>query len=118
MDDFSFSVLKDIARRSSVTITDLAAIYNQSIDYMEDPILYLRGKGYLDIERNYANLHGLTSDSLISRNTPLTISYPGKIAIEEERKSRKQNSFNEFRAWFTLAIAVIALIISIAALQC
>lgn len=118
MDDFSFSVLKDIGRRSSVTIIDLAAIYNRSVDHMEDPVLYLRERGYLDIERNYANLYGLTSDSLISRNTPLTISYLGKIAIEEERKSRKQHSFNEFRAWFTLAIAVIALIISIIALQC
>lgn len=118
MDDFTFSVLRNIGKRSAVTITELAAIYNRPVDYMEDPVLYLRTRGCLDIERNYANLHNLTSDSLIGRDTPLTISYLGKITIDEERKSRKQHSFNEFRAWFTLAIAAAALIISIIALQC
>lgn len=117
MDDLSFSILKCIKKRTTVTITELAAIYNQSVDYMEDPVLYLRKNGYLDIERNYANLHDLTSESLIGRSTPLVISYFGKIAAEEEHKFRKSHSFNEFRAWFTLAIAFIALIISILALQ-
>ena len=94
MDDFSFSVLKDIEKRESVTITELAAIYNQSIDHMADPVLYLKDMKYVRIERNYENLHNLTSESLIGYNTPLVISYPGKIAIETERKARKHHNFN------------------------
>ena len=42
MDKFSFSVLKGIGKRPAVTIKELAAIYNRSVDYMEDPVLYLR----------------------------------------------------------------------------
>ena len=118
VDKFSFSVLKGIGKRPAVTIKELAAIYNRSVDYMEDPVLYLRRCGYLDIERNYAALHDLTENSLIGRDTPLTISYGGRIAIECERKERRQSSFNEFRAWFTLAIAFAALIVSVVALQC
>lgn len=64
MDKFSFSVLKGIGKRPAVTIKELAAIYNRSVDYMEDPVLYLRRCGYLDIERNYAALHDLTENSL------------------------------------------------------
>ena len=81
VDKFSFSVLKGIGKRPAVTIKELAAIYNRSVDYMEDPVLYLRRCGYLDIERNYAALHDLTENSLIGRDTPLTISYGGRIAI-------------------------------------
>ena len=103
MDKFSFSVLKGIGKRPAVTIKELAAIYNRSVDYMEDPVLYLRRCGYLDIERNYAALHDLTENSLIGRDTPLTISYGGRIAIECERKERRQSSFAHGLHWLLLS---------------
>ncbi len=37
----------------------------------------------------------------------------GKITLENESKYRQYRAFNEFRAWVTLLIAVIALILSI-----
>ena len=116
MDDYSFSVLKTYKSRDCLTLSQLSAIYNRSIFDVAEPVSYLRKQKLIRIESNYALLHELTEDSLIDPDTPLEITFVGKGALETEIKSRRHLTFNELRAWITLAIAVIALIVSIAAL--
>lgn len=118
MDDYSFSVLKLYRSRSFLTLSQLSAMLNRSWFDVAEPVLYLKREGYLKVEPNHAALHDIKADDPIDAHTPIVISFEGKAALEAETKARKQHSFNEFRAWFTLAIAVIALIVSVIALQC
>lgn len=116
MDNYSFSVLKTYKSRSSLTLSQLSAIYNQSIFDVVEPVSYLRKQKFIRIESNHAVLHDFTEESPIDPDTPLEITFAGKAALEAEIKSRRRLTFNELRAWITLAIAVVALIISIIAL--
>lgn len=109
MDDYSLSVLKLYKSRSSLTLSQLSAILNRSWLDAADPVLYLRREGYLRVEPNHAALHNINDDDPIDYETPLVISFEGKGALEAELRTRKRLSFNEIRAWITLAIAVLAL---------
>lgn len=108
MDDCSFSVLKLYKSRSSLSLSQLSAILNQSWFDVADPVLYLKREGYLRVEPKHAALYGVKSDDPIDPDTPIVISFEGKAALEAEIKARKHTSFNELRAWITLAIAVLA----------
>lgn len=110
MDDYSFSVLKLYRSRDSLTLSQLSAILNRSSFNVSDPVLYLKKEGYLRVEPNHAAIHGINADDPINPDTPLVISFEGKAALEAELKTRRHLSFNEIRAWITLAIAVLAFI--------
>lgn len=110
MDDYSLSVLKLYKSRSSLTLSQLSAILNRSWFDVADPTLYLKREGYLRIEPNHAALHSMNADDPIDPDTPLVISFEGKAALEAELKARKHASFNDIRAWVTLAIAILAFI--------
>lgn len=108
MDDYSLSVLKLYQSRSSLTLNQLSAVLNKSWLDISAPVLYLRREGYLSVEPNHATLHNIDAGDPISPDTPLVISFEGKGALEAELKARKHLSFNEIRAWITLAIAILA----------
>ena len=108
LDDYSLSVLKLYKSRSSLTLSQLSAILNRSWLDVADPALYLKREGYLRVEPNHAALHDISDTDPIDPDTPLVISFEGKGALEAELKARKRLSFNEIRAWITLAIAVLA----------
>lgn len=110
MDDYSLSVLKLYRSRSSLTLSQLSAILNRSWFDVADPALHLKREGYLKVEPNHAALHGINFDDPIDPDTPLVISFEGKAALEAEMKARKHASFNDIRAWITLAIAILAFI--------
>lgn len=67
---------------------------------------------YITIVSDIALLEGddLTPDK------PLEITQDGIIALDDETKARRRFKHSEFRAWVTLFIAVIALILSIISL--
>lgn len=109
MDDTSFKLLKLYATRNTISLSGLSAIYNTHNDYWISPVRYLIEKEYLRINPEYVLLHN--NDFTIT--APIEITYEGKLALEQERKERQVFKFNEFRAWFTLIIAVIALVMSI-----
>lgn len=116
MDDFSFNILKLYSLRNSLSLIQLQAILNKDPFYLAEPVSYLRDKEYLEIEPTHAILESVDDNSSISLNTPLVITYLGKIALEAETKERKHFKFNEFRAWVTLGIAIAAFILSIISL--
>lgn len=113
MNNLSFEILQLYSSRSSLSLLQLGAILNKDAFNLAEPINYLRAKDYLKIEPNHAMLNSLSDKEFISLDTPLVITYLGKIAIESEAKERQHFKFTEFRAWVTLAIALIALILSI-----
>lgn len=116
MDSLSFKVLEIFSSRRSLTLSQLSAILN--IDWMNlsEPVNRLRSLSYLRFEPNHAVMEGLTKDSPLSVDSPLVISFEGRAALEQELKERKQFKYTEFRAWLTLAVAVVALIVSVIAL--
>lgn len=116
MDDFSFKILQIYATRTSLTLIELGAILNCDSISLAEVVNYLRKQDYLHIKDDYAIAETLNNSNSISLNTPLVISFIGKIAIEKEIKCRKHNYYSELRSWITLAIAVLAFFLSIISL--
>lgn len=117
MDDFSFDLLKLYSSRNSLTLSQLQAVLDKSDMELSAPISYLRSNGYLKILPSFIKRADVEEQGYIAPDTPLMISFEGKIALEAELKERKRFKYNEFRAWVTLGIAIAALIVSIIALN-
>lgn len=112
VDKFSLELLRLFYKRETLSLNDLAAIYDVNFFSFAKPIDYLIAIGYLEIDTNYAIIHG----SDLTPESPIILTQKGKIALESELTNRRIFIFTEFRAWFTLAIAVISLIVSIVAI--
>lgn len=110
MDKTSISLLKVYLERTTLTLHQLAAILNQDYLSLAEPINYLRKKGFLRVEQNYATMNTYTADGLISPDTPLEITVEGKIALEGKQKLSKTKRIESIRHWITTAIAVAAFI--------
>jgi len=88
MDDLCYYFLKLFSERNTLSINQISAILNQnSLEFVE-VINYLRKNGFLRIEHNYSMLHK-SDHNAISPQTPLSITFEGKRALELETKSRK-----------------------------
>lgn len=108
MDDVSFELLRLYSQRNKLSIKEIAAICNQDVRIVAEPVLYLADMKYL---RKY---EGNNKTGMF--DTAYMITHAGHITLEAEQKSRKQFKYNELRAWITLAISVMALIISVISL--
>lgn len=126
MDDYLDDLSKEILRLyrekpnfNNYCLSDLKLLTNRGDHDLGPAIRFLRRENYLMIDPTYASLHPdeikLLGDS-VSVCTPLRITKDGLIALEKAERSDTRFKFNEIRAWITLAIAVIALIVSIVAL--
>lgn len=99
------------SRHNAMSIKDVAIVLDINIHYVAEPISYLIDSGYLrTLDRS------IDTNGPLSLNEKLCITYTGELAMREHEQSKKNNFWIEFRAWGTLAIALIALIISIASL--
>ena len=110
MDTMSREILELFSKRNCLTLSQLSAILG--IDWMTlaEPINYLRKLSYLRFEPNHASLNDLASDSPISMDDPLVITFEGRAAMEQDGQNRRRVKYTEFRAWMTLAIALAAFI--------
>nr|WP_302144140.1 hypothetical protein [uncultured Schaedlerella sp.] len=106
MTNQSLKLLELFSKRETISLNDLGAIYNNDPEAWCHPIAYLRNEGFLEIDPTYISLMG----DRFTFNAPFKLTYKGQTALEDEIKSRRHINFNEFRAWFTLAIALAALI--------
>ncbi|GAC42779.1 hypothetical protein [Paenibacillus popilliae] len=79
-------------------------------DTFAEPVGYLRKKGYLRIESNHAAFKKLTKDSPVSPDTPLEITFEGKIVLESEHKLSKAKRNEWIRYIITTTIATAAFI--------
>lgn len=97
------------------SIRDLTIRTGKGGPDFERVVAWLWKRGFLETDPNYAALHPDEIKMLggtIAVDTPLRITRNGEIALEGDRRFL----FGEFRAWSTLAIAVLALILSVISL--
>lgn len=107
MDNLSFKLLNLYSQRETLSLSDLAAIYNISPVAFSKPIEYLIDNGFLIIVLDHNNLHDPNHYAI---DTPIQITYKGRAALEAERKERHKMKFSEIRAWLTLIIALAAFV--------
>ena len=105
MDNTTYHVLGLYYEREHLSLVQLGAILNDEPVSLSQPVAYLVKNGYLQYRDHEDHFH--------KPDTPIDITYAGKVAYQEEKKARSQFSHQEFRAWATLAIAILALILSI-----
>ena len=109
LSNLSITLLKLFSERTTLSLKDLGAIYNVNPENFCESIAYLRRCNYLEILPSYVMLH----NNDFTLDAPFRITYEGKSVLEENLKAGRQNKFNEFRAWMTLGIAILAFILSI-----
>lgn len=112
MDKQTYSLLKLFNQRESLTLDGLAAIYNKSFKNFVSPISWMISHHYITIVSDIALLEG----DVLTPDKPLEITQDGIIALDDETKARRRFKYSEFRAWFTLFIAVAAFVLSIISL--
>ena len=108
MDDVSFELLKLYAQRDKLSIKDISAILNHNARSITEPVMYL-------VNMEYLRQHKASGDTGLF-DTSYSITHVGRIALEEEQKIRRHFRYTELRAWITLGIAIIALMISVISL--
>lgn len=103
MDDLTYKLLSVFYDRPCLNMMQLGALLNEEPLLLGEEISYLQSHDYIRSE-----------DSKVSTpDTMFKITYVGKAAFLSEKKSRRHFAYNEIRAWITLLIAVVALILSI-----
>ena len=112
IDEISLGLLELYSKRKHLSLSGLAAICDSNVFGVLEPVSYLIEKGYLQIEPNFASLEG----SDLTPDAPIIITHNGLVALEAELKKRRNYKHSEFRNWFTLAIAIVSLIVSIIAI--
>lgn len=106
MDKLSFKLLKLYSKRESLSLSDLAVIYNEGLTTFSSPIGYLIDKAYLKSDKSEPGIDGTN----YTPNTQIFITYEGRAALAAEKQNRRNIRISEFRAWLTLAIALAAFI--------
>lgn len=97
------------SREQALSTRDVALLLDSHDTVVWPPIKNLMDSGYLRAVSGY-----IAEDGSIDVNTKLHITYDGTLALRENARSKKKYCWIEFRAWATLVIALIALIVSIA----
>lgn len=126
MDDYLDDLSKEILRLyrekphfNNYCLSDLKLLTNKGDYDLAPAIGLLRRKNYLVIDPTYAALHPneieMLGDSVAMR-TPLRITREGLIALEKDERFDKRFRFNEIRAWITLGIAILGLIVAVISL--
>lgn len=110
MDSGSLKILELLSNRVSLTIGNLAAIFNTDYAIIIEVVQQLLKLGYIRIEDSVVN-----EDSLLM-GTPIAITYLGYVVIEQEKKANRKEKLAWARYIITTLIAFAALIISIISL--
>lgn len=97
------------SKNCALSVQDIVLLMDSSDTEIWPPIKNLFDSGYLHAVGGY-----IAEDGSIAVDTKLRITYAGELALRENARSKKNHFWIELRAWATLAIALIALIVSIA----
>lgn len=108
MDKTSKKILEEYSIRPSMSLLQLSAVLNTNFRTLAVPVNYLQEKGFLQIEPNHAMTRNMKQSDSITMNTPLEISYLGRIALEEDQKLSREKRNELIRYIITTAIAVAA----------
>ena len=108
MDKLSKRILEEYSTRHSMNLQQLSAVLNIDPMSISNPVNYLREMGFLQIESNHTSLHDKQQSDLITMNTPLEISYRGRVALEDDQKKSREKRNELIRYIITTTIAVAA----------
>lgn len=113
MEKFTLQVLRTCAEQSYVSLTQLTFALKNSDLKIAESIHALRQLGYIEIDPDHRLIHDLSVDSPIDANTPLKVTISGKSFLEYVNDNEKNRMLNDIRAWITLAVTVLTLLISL-----
>lgn len=99
------------SKGAPLSIKDVMLLCNVSDIEASKPIIWLFEAGYLKYSSGY-----LPTDGTIAADTKLRLTYAGELAMRGDKRAKRAHFWIEFRSWFTLAIAFIALVLSIISL--
>lgn len=97
------------SKNRALSVQDVMLLMDSTDTEVWPPIKNLFDSGYLHVVGGY-----VAEDGSIAVDTKLRITYAGELALRESTRSKKNHFWIELRAWATLAIALIALFVSIA----
>ena len=108
MNSLSLKLLCILFKRGTLSLHDLGIILETNSIELSDAMSDLLKQGAVEIVPSYASLHGNT----LTLKAPLQITYLGKTLLEQEYRSNKHSKLHEFRAWATLAISALTLLVA------
>ena len=101
MDRKTLSLLQLIANRESASMSDIDFVLGDSPLSSFEPIQWLLTNGYIE---------HLGGDNDMSPESTFCVTHKGKMYLNNRNDLDKKTFWKEFRAWFTLAIALAAFI--------
>lgn len=101
MDKDTLSILQLIANREFVSVSDLDFILNDSLLSSGEFLEWLLDHGYI---KHYDGDTGMSPESMFC------VTHKGKMYLNNRNDLDRKSFWKEFRAWFTLAIALAAFI--------
>ena len=99
------------SKNRALSVQDVMLLTDSTDTEVCPPVKNLFDSGYLHVAGGY-----VAEDGSIAVDTKLRITYAGELALRENVRSKKLNFWTEFRAWATLAIALIAMVVSLISL--
>ena len=109
MDDFCYKILNVYYKHEELSMNDISLLTKQNFlsSNSTTAMHWLLKNNYL------VPVDASKSKDSISNTTKYKITQNGKNVVYQKKQQDKYRLFNEVRAWITLAISVIALILSI-----
>ena len=108
MNSFSLALLRYISTRKQLSLHDICVIFDGNPEKLFPPLNDLFEQKAIEILPYYANEHG----NKLTLNAPFHITYLGQTILEQESHSNRHSKLHEFRAWATLAISVLTLLMT------
>ncbi|MBC5724746.1 hypothetical protein H8S45_04630 [Agathobaculum sp. NSJ-28] len=105
MNSTSLSVLRYFAKRTSLSVSDLAVICNQSAHIFVPHFKYLLDNGFIEPDPQASD-----PSTEIKLRSKFCITLAGKDELENIKQRKQTTRLKEIRAWLTLAISLAAFI--------
>lgn len=101
MDRKTLSLLQLIASRESASMSDVDFVFGDSSLSSYEPMQWLLINGYIE---------HVGGENDMSPESMFCVSHKGKMYLNNRNDLDKKTFWKEFRAWFTLVIALAAFI--------
>ena len=112
MDEFTLSYLHLFNKRNQLSIYDISILTGIDISTISNSIVFLLRADYIQC----ANGYSLKPGELPTPDIQFELTHGGFAAMLSGEDQHKYRRFNEIRAWITLGISIISLVLSLISL--
>lgn len=112
MDELTLSYLRLFNKRNQLSIYDISVLTGIDTLTISSSIDFLLRAGYIQC----ANGYSLEPGNPPTPDTPFELTHYGFASMLSGEDHHKYRRFNEIRAWITLGISIISLILSLISL--